>query len=172
MDTTDGSTLALRHSGVTFADNDFSEPSPTWFRPASELTASTAVVQTRARLQRGRGSPGLSSTAIRKVHAFLDSHIGENFTLADIAAAACISRFHFARMFRLSLGKSPMEYALGLRIAQAQKMLIEPDVKISAIAAALGFCDQSHFTRSFRRVTGTSPRQYAQMHAARAQERA
>lgn len=161
MDTTNGSAMALRDTGVSFVDHDRD-----WAMPEPE-DRSAPSPEVPARARRDRCTRGLSSNAIRRVQAFLDSHIGESFTLADIAAAACISRFHFARMFRLSLGKSPMEYALGLRIAQAKTMLLQSDLKISTIAATLGFCDQSHFTRSFRRVTGTSPRQFARMHAAR-----
>jgi AraC family transcriptional regulator len=107
---------------------------------------------------------GLRPRALDRAHAYIETHIGERFTLADLAGAACVSRFHFSRLFRTSTGMSPMDYVLKLRIELAQGMLMAEERKISAMAAELGFFDQSHFTRSFRRVTGMSPREFARRH--------
>ncbi len=105
--------------------------------------------------------PGRRPCAMDRAHAFIETHIGERFTLAELAGAACVSRFHFSRLFRASTGMSPMDYVLKLRIQRAQGMLLAEGRKISAMAAELGFFDQSHFTRTFRRVTGMSPREFA-----------
>lgn len=107
---------------------------------------------------------GLSARALERTHAYIREHLSESFTLADLARAACISRFHFARLFRASTGNSPMEYVLNARMAAAKEMLVRGDQKIAATAAALGFFDQSHFTRTFRRVTGVSPRAFSRLH--------
>lgn len=109
---------------------------------------------------------GLNLRARHRVDEFIERHLAERFTLADMADAACMSRFHFSRMFRLTFGVSPMEYVLHRRIERAKPMLLDRRRSIADVAAALGFCDQSHFTRSFRRVTGYPPRQFI-AHAAR-----
>lgn len=109
---------------------------------------------------------GLNLRARRRVDAFVEQHLADRFTLTDMADAACMSRFHFSRMFRLTFGVSPMEYVLHRRIERAKPMLLDRRRSIADVAAALGFCDQSHFTRSFRRVTGYPPRQFI-AHAAR-----
>lgn len=111
---------------------------------------------------RGRG---LNARALARAMDYIDRHIGDNLSLSDIAASACISRFHFARLFRVSTGRSPMEYVLARRIALAKAQLARGPQKISATAASLGFFDQSHFTRTFRRMTGYSPREFRLMHA-------
>lgn len=108
---------------------------------------------------------GLSTRALARALDHIERHIGENLSLADIAGAACISRFHFARLFRVSTGQSPMEYVLRKRIALAKEQLARGPQKISATAASLGFFDQSHFTRTFRRMTGYSPREFSLLHA-------
>lgn len=107
---------------------------------------------------------GLGERALQRTHAYINKHLCENFTLSDLANAACISRFHFARLFRASTGSSPMEYVLKLRMEAAKEMLARGDQKIATTAAALGFFDQSHFTRTFRRMTGVSPRAFSQLH--------
>ena len=108
--------------------------------------------------------PGLNARALARTHAYIQAHLCQNFTLADLAQAACISRFHFARQFRSSTGHSPMEYVLKLRMEAAKEMLVRGDQKIATTAAALGFFDQSHFTRTFRRMTGFSPRTFSHLH--------
>lgn len=103
---------------------------------------------------------GLNRRALAKTCAYIEEHIGESITLQDLAKEACVSRFHFARSFRSSTGYSPMAYLLKLRIERAKEILLGGEHMISAIAAALGFFDQSHFARSFRRLTGFSPREF------------
>lgn len=104
---------------------------------------------------------GLSPRALARAQAYIAAHLGESFCLSDLANAACISRFHFARRFRASTGHSPMEYVLIARMDAAKRLLAQGDQKIAATAAALGFFDQSHFTRTFRRVTGVSPHAFS-----------
>ena len=89
----------------------------------------------------------------------MEANIGHHLSLDDMARAACISRAHFARQFRLSTGVTPMAYLLLLRVRRAKQLLLG-DVKVGDVAAELGFCDQSHFSRAFRGVTGRSPRDY------------
>ena len=72
-----------------------------------------------------------------------------------------MSRFHFARLFRRSTGRSPMEYLLHVRLERAKALLRRGGMPISDIAVAIGFADQSHFTRHFRRAIGTTPLRYA-----------
>lgn len=107
---------------------------------------------------------GLSERAFQRVHSYMVLHLGEDISLAKLAAAACISRFHFARLFRARTGYSPMAYVMRLRLARAREMLAGDDHCIADTAAALGFYDQSHFTRTFRRVHGVPPRVF-QLHS-------
>jgi AraC family transcriptional regulator len=114
------------------------------------------TVSARPALERG-----LTRRALLQARAFMERNLGRGLTLGDIAKAACVSRFHFARLFRVSTGHSPMRYLLKLRIERAKVLLTRTDDPVSAIANGLGFCDQSHFTRVFRRCVGLTPGQFA-----------
>jgi AraC-like DNA-binding protein len=114
------------------------------------------TVSVRPALQRG-----LTRRSLLQARAFMERNLGRGLTLGDIAKAACVSRFHFARLFRVSTGHSPMRYLLKLRIERAKVLLTRSDDPVSAIANVLGFCDQSHFTRVFRRCVGLTPGQFA-----------
>jgi len=106
---------------------------------------------------------GLSRRFLLLAIAYMDEHVGENFTLEELARAVGISRFHFSRLFRMSTGTSPMVFALHLRVEHAKAMLLRGDRRASEVAMALGFFDQSHFSRTFRRMTGLSPGEYVRL---------
>jgi transcriptional regulator GlxA family with amidase domain len=104
---------------------------------------------------------GLRPSALARAQHYIDHHLAERIGLADIANAACVSRYHFARMFRLSTGHSPMQYLLQRRIERARQLLRSGRHSVGTVAHELGFFDQSHFVNSFRRVTGATPGWYA-----------
>ena len=108
---------------------------------------------------------GLSRRALNRACSYIAENLGERFTLDDLARQAGVSRFHFARLFRVSTGDSPMAYLLKSRIERAKQMLLQDDRPVCEIAAVLGFCDQSHLTRTFRRLTGVTPREFARRHS-------
>lgn len=105
--------------------------------------------------------PGsLSIQAVARVRSYIEENVGERISLEDLARIAQVSRFHFARQFRLRTGQSPMGYLLRARIERAKQMLGDSAMKVAEIAVALGFADQSHFTRTFRRFVGVPPSEY------------
>lgn len=106
--------------------------------------------------------PGaLSIRAFREVCAYVDDHLGSRLSLGDLAAVAGVSRFHFARQFRLRTGETPMGYVLRRRVERARQLLLERGCRVCDVAALLGFADQSHFTRTFKRFVGVSPSRYS-----------
>ncbi|MFL5402650.1 MAG: helix-turn-helix domain-containing protein [Gemmatimonadales bacterium] len=103
----------------------------------------------------------MAGGALRRVRAYIDAHIGERISLGELALQAGVSRFHFARQFRLSTGESPMGYLRRVRIERSKSILQTSDTTIAEVAARLGFSDQSHFTRIFARLVGVPPGSYA-----------
>lgn len=104
---------------------------------------------------------GLAGSVLRRIRAYIDAHIGEHISLDDLAHQAGVSRFHFARQFRLSTGESPMGYLRRVRIERSKSILQSRETTIAEVAATLGFSDQSHFTRTFGRLVGVSPGSFA-----------
>ncbi|GGC69013.1 helix-turn-helix domain-containing protein [Undibacterium terreum] len=106
---------------------------------------------------------GLRPRAMARVAEYVETNLGEHLTLTTLADAACMSSFHFARMFRVSTGASPMGYVVSRRIAKAKQLLQDGEHTLSNVAVELGFCDHSHFTRIFRQMTGVTPREYIRL---------
>lgn len=107
----------------------------------------------------------IAERAVARVRQYIEQHLSERLTLAQLAGVGCMSRYHFARLFRRVTGSSPMEYVLQRRIDRARLLLRERRHRIGDIAVDLGFFDQSHFARSFRRATGDTPGRFARADA-------
>ena len=111
-----------------------------------------------------RAPGGLSGDVLRRVVAHVEDHLGEHISLEQLAGSAGMSRFHFARQFRISTGLSPMGYVRQARIERATAILRDRNTTIAQVAVSLGFAYQSHFTRTFGRFVGVSPKSFADRH--------
>lgn len=81
-------------------------------------------------------------------------------TLAQLAAEASLSVFHFSRLFRQVFGCSPCNFLLKVRIEHACQRLITTLLPIGEVALRCGFPDHTSFCRAFRQITGVTPHQY------------
>lgn len=77
--------------------------------------------------------------------------------VGELARLCGLSRGHFSRAFKVSMGTPPHRWLVRQRVFRALDMLDRSDEPISVIAASCGFSDQSHFTRVFRAAIGWSP---------------
>ncbi|TWB11284.1 AraC family transcriptional regulator [Nitrospirillum amazonense] len=102
-----------------------------------------------------------SSSAVRRALAYVEDRGMEKITLAELAEAAGVNRFHLVKIFKKEVGMSPMRYLERLRIERAKEMVRAADLPLADIAYAVGFSDQSHFTRRFRHHAGCTPAVYA-----------
>ncbi|WP_291298594.1 helix-turn-helix domain-containing protein [Elioraea sp.] len=103
------------------------------------------------------GTATMPPRRLRAVRAWVEEKLAEEMTLDDLAAAAGMSRFHFARAFRAATGVSPWRYVTERRIARARDLLLGSDMPVGSVAAAVGFATASHFAQAFRALTGEAP---------------
>jgi AraC family transcriptional regulator len=106
----------------------------------------------------GRGK--LSPRQLLTVIAFAHDSIQQDIGLVDMANLVHLSAYHFGRLFKQTIGLSPYQYILQLRIEYAKKLILEKAGPLGEIAYQLNFSDQAHFSNAFRKATGLSPRQY------------
>src|SRR5207248_11309415 len=102
----------------------------------------------------------LPAAPLRRVLDYLNDNLAGPVSLADLAAVARVSVFHFARQFRGAVGEAPHRYVIRLRVERAQALLRHGRLSPAQVAAAVGFADQSHLNRHFKRLTGLTPRQF------------
>jgi AraC family transcriptional regulator len=97
---------------------------------------------------------------LRRVVEFIEENLCQNITFRDIAEHVHVSPFHFARVFKLTTGKTPRRFVTERRIHIAKKRLAETDEPIANVAYELGFRSQSHFTSVFSKYVGVTPKAY------------
>jgi AraC family transcriptional regulator len=103
---------------------------------------------------------GLSLRAQRQVVEYIADHLSGDVSLDALAKVVGLSRYHFIRAFKNTMGVTPHRYVVQQRVATAQKLMAAGRLPLREIAQQCGFADQSHFTRQFRRVTGTTPKAF------------
>jgi AraC family transcriptional regulator len=96
---------------------------------------------------------------VAKAIAFMQANHGRDIELKDIAAAAHLSPYYLARIFKRATGLAPHQYLIRVRVNNARSLLAAGAGRgsLAEIAAAVGFSDQSHLTRHFKRAFGVTP---------------
>jgi len=103
---------------------------------------------------------GLTPRALQRIREYIEGHLAENIELETLAVIAALSKWHFARAFKQSVGTPPHLYLVQRRLERAQELLAETDLSLAQIALRSGFSDQSHFSRRFRMFFGVTPRSF------------
>lgn len=111
-----------------------------------------------SRLSSGRG--GLSPWAERRCVELMRARMAEDISIADLAAEARLSVFHFTRMFKRTVGMSPREYLVQIRIEKARELLVHSDLTILEVAQELGYSSGQVLARAFAKNLHVTPREY------------
>jgi AraC-like DNA-binding protein len=102
-------------------------------------------------------SNGLSRERLTRVCDYIEVHLDDRLTLADLAGVACLSPYHFSRSFKQAVGVGPQRYVMRRRVERAKALMRRTDQPLALIAQEVGFADQSHLTAVFRREIGVTP---------------
>lgn len=113
------------------------------------------------KLQRG----GLATWQARRTLAYIEANLASKMEIDDLANVVALSRSHFSRAFKHSVGLSPMEYVVVRRVERAKTIIRETKEPLAEVALACGFADQAHLNRRFRDVVGVSPGRWRRSNA-------
>jgi AraC-like DNA-binding protein len=100
---------------------------------------------------------GLAVWRAKRAIQLIENHLGSKLRIREIADSVGLSKSHFSRAFKQSLGDSPSAYLNMRRIEHAKILMTSTRERLAAIALLCGFADQPHFNRCFRRLVGVSP---------------
>lgn len=82
------------------------------------------------------------------------------WSLESMARLAGYSSYHFLRLFRTIMGKTPNRYLTDCRLARAKLLLVSTDLTVAEIAAQSGFQQSSYLIKVFKQMEGMTPNQY------------
>jgi AraC-like DNA-binding protein len=91
---------------------------------------------------------------------YMDSFFAGEIQLRDAAGAACVSPYHFHRLFHEVFHETPNQYLQRKRLTQARELLRNCDRDVMEISLDIGFQSSTSFSALFRRSFGCSPREY------------
>jgi AraC family transcriptional regulator len=108
-------------------------------------------------------SPSLDPRRLQRVLDYIEASLKADIRLEELAAQACLSPFHFSRLFREATGLSPHRYVIDRRVQAARQELARNNLSLVEIALEFGFGSQANFTRVFRKATSLTPGQYREL---------
>jgi AraC family transcriptional regulator len=132
----------------------------------SRLLARAAGCEILAELSRLGGAPfksakgGLAPRAQRRCIELIRARLSDDISLDELAAEAQLSAFHFARMFKQSLGVPPRAYLTQLRMEKASELLEKTDLPVTEIAFEVGYSSNQVLARVFLKHRRMSPSDY------------
>jgi transcriptional regulator GlxA family with amidase domain len=92
--------------------------------------------------------------------SWLQAHLDQEVTVAELAARAAMSPRTFARRFPASTGTTPLTWILRERVRLAQRLLETTDLSVDAIAGKSGFGTADNLRKHFGRMLHTTPQAY------------
>jgi AraC-like DNA-binding protein len=110
-------------------------------------------------------APGDVLVHLRRARDLADRSYAGPLSLADLAAAACLSKHHFVRLFKATYGRTPMEYVSQRRIERAQDLLRATNLTVTEVCFAVGFSSLGSFSSRFRALVGESPSEFQRRYA-------
>ena len=98
-------------------------------------------------------------SSIRQSKSFMEKYYQDKIELDQMAEAACMSRFHYIRIFQQVYGLTPRQYLRDLRIEKA-KELLKKGHSVTHVCWEVGYQSLPTFSKVFKRGTGYSPKVY------------
>lgn len=98
--------------------------------------------------------------SILQAQLWMQNNLSKNITLDELANNFDMSTRHFARRFKIAIGKTPIQYLHECRLKIAQDLLQSSNLNVAEIADRVGFNEISHFNKLFKREFLLTPKEY------------
>lgn len=103
--------------------------------------------------------------AVQRMQDYIEKHIREEITLADLARVSLFSPWYSYRIFKEYTGFTPADYIRRIRLSQSALRLRDKKVTVTEMAFEMGFQSVDGYQRAFKKEFGCNPKEYA-MHPA------
>jgi AraC-like DNA-binding protein len=103
-----------------------------------------------------------SMTKIHAILSYIDHHLSDQMSIEELASQIHIHPNYFLKLFKSSIGISPIVYINKKRMEKAQHLLLATDHSLSSIADMVGM-EQYYFSRMFKKIMGLTPSSYRSM---------
>ncbi len=101
------------------------------------------------------------SEAVGRMREYIDSHLNETVTMADLARVSLFSPWHSYRLFKRVSGITPAEYIRRTRLSRSAIRLRDEHARVADVAFDMGYSSVDGYQRAFFREFGFNPSEYA-----------
>jgi AraC family transcriptional regulator len=129
---------------------------------AQELAAHLLLAHSNLDPRRAQRSHPIAPHRLKRAQEFVVANLKRELSLADIAGAAGMSLFHFAKSFKQATGQTPHRYLTAQRLLHARALLHDVSLPIGEIARSVGL-SHSHFTVVFTRELEMTPTKFREV---------
>lgn len=98
----------------------------------------------------------LDQPAVEMARQFIEEHLDQEISMAEIANRLNMSYSYFSRIFSASVGRSFSDYLYHVRMEEASRRLLRGE-SVSSVSQAVGYQQTKNFSRAFRRYFGVAP---------------
>lgn len=102
----------------------------------------------------------LYETRLRRVSAYIHDHLDEELDMEHLAEIACLSSYHWHRIYRAIYGETLAATVKRLRLHRAAGEIVRTELAVSDIAKRSGYPNLQSFNRIFKSVYGMPPARY------------
>ncbi|NLG04638.1 MAG: helix-turn-helix domain-containing protein [Clostridia bacterium] len=99
--------------------------------------------------------------AVQNMQNYIEQHLLEEITLADLAGVSMFSPWHSYRLFKTYTNYTPADYIRRLKLSKSALRLRDEDVTVTELAFEMGFSSVEGYQRAFHREFGCNPKEYA-----------
>lgn len=97
---------------------------------------------------------------LNRVLSYIYENLDEELSLDTLADIACMSRYHWHRVFKAMTGETLAGVVRRLRLNKAANALVQEDTPVRKIAEQVGFKNLASFSRAFKKAHGVSPNEF------------
>jgi len=101
-----------------------------------------------------------NNSSIDTTLEYIHSNYMNQLSVDEMAAMINLSKYHFIRIFKRTVGVTPYSYLTNYRITMAKRMLVETSLSIDEISQKCGYLDTANFISKFKTHSGMSPHKY------------
>ena len=101
-----------------------------------------------------------ANNPVSAVPEYVQGHLTEPLTVADMAEQASLSPSAFAHLFREVTSRSPDQFLKEMRLDKARELLMDGQFAVTRVSKEVGYGSVSHFISEFRARFGVTPRAY------------
>ncbi|MDU2243313.1 MAG: AraC family transcriptional regulator, partial [Paenibacillus sp.] len=91
---------------------------------------------------------------------YIMEHYNETVPLEALSKIACLSVFHFSRIFKQTFDLTPHQFQIRYRIEKSKELMMFNRLSLSTIAEKVGYGNVYSFSKAFKQTEGMSPRQF------------